>query len=250
MSPLSLPVPYLLVRAAAALDAQSWEWRGLDDFIHWAETGLRISVSCCTRIHPDTRRHYGWIRHRIAFDPHTGTSHLVAQAPSEVEKVAARHTLWTLSHSLDSPPACERFAPVLADWVGPVHPGPQAPWARETADRMLALRTVLRGVQYLDTGLGVQVSDGHPNLRWLAMGAPPEVVFSTRTLLAEVGHARDEARVLGKVEHKVGLGRHPLKPGQRAVTNTGWMHSVIAEFVGHQFGVSDERIEELFGAWR
>lgn len=245
-APSPLRLPYPLAHAALMLDAPAADWTTLGDFVAWAETSLRFPVSCCPIIDPATGRRRGALRHQMTINPHTGATAAAPTTETEAAKVAAKHTLWALTHTPTEPPACMRVEAALARWVGPVHPGevPTAPgvlvWPRtSTNERMRAVRSMVRGVQYLDHDLDVW-----EDADWLGIGVRPDLVTWTRALLSAVGHPRSENRLVGFLEHKVGA-RGTLKPGQKAVADEVWLLSVVKDWVMRTFHVSYQSMAQM-----
>lgn len=228
--PTGVRLPVVVVNAADRLGAPRQDWHSTDDLVGWVTTSLGFTMPC-SPIDALRSRSAGAVRHWVLADPRTEET-VVAPDPTQSpkrqastqEKVDAKHMLWALTHTRDDGPPCEQAGWALATWVGTVHPGSMAPWAPSSNDRMRAVRTMLRTVQYVDAGLDLQANEG-----WLAIGVHSHVLSWVRDLLNSVDPPIDEAGLLRYLERQVGM-RGTLKVGQKAVADSAWLCAVVQDW--------------------
>lgn len=176
----TLPIALRVAIQDLGAPAESLNWL-MNDLYEWATAGIYVDLPCGT----NGERHPGRVDvptfdiHCDDSDPHTETVHF----------------LWALTQP--GPPPCTTAGPVLNNWAGVSIPYQMG---TSTDDRrtMLALRHVVRTVQYLDAGVSPRYY-----WDWLEDGTLAETVLDMRRLARRHGKDLKDFRsgVLGALHN-------------------------------------------------
>lgn len=187
----TLPVALRLAAHDLGAPIESLNWL-MEDFYEWATAGIYMDLPCANgERHPARVDVPSFDIHCDEADPHTETAHF----------------LWALTQT--GPPPCTSAGPVLNNWAGVSIPH-QMGSSGDDRRTLLALRHVVRTVQYLDAGVSPRYY-----WDWLEDGTLAETVLALRRLARRHGKDINDYRsaVLGSLHNN----SHADAFGDRAV---------------------------------
>lgn len=222
LSPPVLALPKVVVDAGRLLNAPVDGWGTAEQVFAWAESGLSTQVACgATRHRVRVRPQFEWEQ---GGDP-------AAPAPAsegERARMDAAHMLWALQQDrIGTPPPCFEFGMLMVSWVGPTRPRGPHRWASGARhERVLALRTLCRTVEYLHAGLDLPTYE-----KWIRLGIDPSTLGWMRDRLAAHGRREDEEDLLAVLEDRTGVTGATAEHGGY-VSDTAWLASVFQHYIG------------------